>query len=163
MQQHEQCNCAKQEVYEILQYVLRDHCSLRGACSRSNPDAIFRGFALWLRTPQILQPRWTTAKLSCKRFAWLLHWVANLRCLWTTDPWIHFLSSLYQFSTRSSSMASVEFCKIPPFPWPSMASMVAWTSIESIGWIAPWIPQKLSVESMETYRKRRKLMPLNFY
>ena len=66
-------------------------------------------------------------------------------------------------------MASVEFCKIPPFPWPSMASMVAWTSIESIGWItwkwspiAPWISQKLSVESMETYRKRSKLMPLNY-
>ena len=81
----------------------------------------------------------------------------------------HFLSSLYQFSTRSSSMASVEFCKIPPLPWPSMASMVAWTSIESIGWIpwkwspmAPWIQQKLSVESMQTYWKRRKLMPLTF-
>ena len=48
-----------------------------------------------------------------------------------------------------------------------MASMVAWTSIESIGWIpwspiVPWIPQKLSVESMETYGKHRKLMPLNF-
>ena len=83
----QQCNCVKQEVYKILQCVLRDHCSLRGAFSRSNPDAIFRRFALWLRAPQILQPRWTTAKLSCKRFAWLLHWVANLRCLWTTDPW----------------------------------------------------------------------------
>ena len=78
----------------------------------------------------------------------------------------HFLSSLYQFSTRSSSTASMEICKIPPISWPSMASMVA--SIESIGWIpwkwspiAPWIPQNLSVESMETYRKRRKLMPLN--
>ena len=66
-------------------------------------------------------------------------------------------------------MASVEFCKIPPLPWPSMGSMVAWTSIESIGWIpwkwspiAPWIPHKLSVESMETYRKRRKLIPLNY-
>ena len=42
-------------------------------------------------------------------------------------------------------------------PWPSMASMVAWTSIESIGWIpwkwspiAPWIPQKLSEKYMET-------------
>ena len=60
-------------------------------------------------------------------------------------------------------MASVEFCKIPPLPGPSMASMVAWKSIESIGWIpwkwspiAPWIPQKLSVESMETYRNRRQ-------
>ena len=49
-----------------------------------------------------------------------------------------------------------------------MASMVAWTSMESIGrilwkWspIAPWIPHKLSVEYMETNRKRRKLMPLN--
>ena len=85
------------------------------------------------------------------------------------QTWGHFPSSLYQFSTRSSSMASMEFCKIPPHPWHSMASMIAWTSIESIGWIAwkwspiaPWIPQKLSVESMETHRKRRKLMPLNF-
>ena len=57
-------------------------------------------------------------------------------------------------------MASVEFCKIPPVPWPSMASMVAWTSIESIGWIpwkwspiAPWIPHKLSVESTEFHGK----------
>ena len=88
---------------------------------------------------------------------------------WRFQSWGHFLSSLYQFSTRSSSMASVEFCKIPPLPWPSMASTVAWTSIESIGWIpwkwspiAPWIPHKLSVESMEANRKRRKLMPLNF-
>ena len=87
---------------------------------------------------------------------------------WRFQSWGHFLSSLNQFSTRSSSMACVQLCKIPLFPWPSMASMVAWTSIESIGWIpwkwspiAPWIPQKLSVESMETYRKHRKLMPLN--
>ena len=65
-------------------------------------------------------------------------------------------------------MASVEFCKIPPLPWPSMVAWT-WTSIESIGWIpwkwspiAPWMPQKLSVESMETYRKRRKFMSLNF-
>ena len=51
----------------------------------------------------------------------------------------------------------------------SMASMVAWTSMEIIGrilwtWspIAPWIPHKLSVEYMETNRKRRTLMPLNY-
>ena len=31
-------------------------------------------------------------------------------------------------------MASVEFCKIPPLPWPAMASMVSWTPIEGIGW-----------------------------
>ena len=39
-------------------------------------------------------------------------------------------------------MASVEFCKIPPLPWPAMASMVSWTPIESIGWTlffgSPW-------------------------
>ena len=81
-----QCNCVQQKVYKILPYVLRDHCSLRGVCSRSNPVAIFRGFALWLHAPQILQPRWTTAKTSCERFAWLLHWIAILRCLWTTNP-----------------------------------------------------------------------------
>ena len=77
-----------------------------------------------------------------------------------------FISILKQIKFH---MASVEFCKIPSLSWPSMASMVAWTSIESIRWIpwkwspiAPWIPQKLSVESMETNRKRRKFMPLNF-
>ena len=87
---------------------------------------------------------------------------------WRSQSWGHFLSSLHQFSNRSSSMASVEFCKIPPLPWPSMVAWT-WTSIESIGWIpwkwspiAPWMPQKLSVESMETYRKRRKFMSLNF-
>ena len=38
-------------------------------------------------------------------------------------------------------MASVKFCKVPPLPWPSMASMVAWTSMESIGWIpCKWSP-----------------------
>ena len=101
--------------------------------------------------------------------AFLPHLWYILYLKWRFQSWGHFLSSLYQFSTRSSSMASVGFCKIPPLPWPSMASRVAWSSIDSIGWIpwklspiAPWIPQKLSVESMEIYRKRRQLIPLNF-
>ena len=40
--------------------------------------------------------------------------------------------------------------------WVDSMEMIPWKSN------APWIPQKLSVESMETHRKRRKLMPLNF-
>ena len=141
----QQCNCVKQEVYKILQYVLRDHCSLRGTCSRSNPVAIFRGFALWLRAPQILQARWTTAKLSCKRFAWLLHWIANLRGLWTTDPRC---SKWYKWQRHATPYNKLYNKGCIP------AVIMAWCRYISLLW-------SLLIENFMTIILRDNLFPIN--
>ena len=69
--------------------------------------------------------------------------------------------SLNQFSTRSSSMASVEFCNIPPLPWHSMEAMVchAMASME----MESEYSMEVAVESMECHGNLRDRLDCNQY